>query len=120
MKLSKTAVKTQLLERRRRLVQVQDSSAAEERFLLSEREPDPVDRGTDASAAELLGRLGEKETREVARIDAALERMDRGTWGHCTLCGEPIERERLLVMPETPHCLGCGREAGLGAPAATR
>jgi RNA polymerase-binding protein DksA len=120
MKLSNTAVKAQLLERRRRLVQVQHSSAVEERFLLSEREPDPLDRGSDTTAAELLGRLGEKETREVARIDAALERMESGTWGHCTLCGEPIARERLLVMPETPHCLGCGREAALGAAAAAR
>jgi sigma-B regulation protein RsbU (phosphoserine phosphatase) len=38
-------------------------------------------------------------------VDAALERMDRGTYGICETCKEPIETDRLLADPLTCFCL---------------
>jgi DnaK suppressor protein len=38
-------------------------------------------------------------------IDAALERMERGTYGYCVICGKPIDEQRLQVLPYTPYCL---------------
>ena len=40
-------------------------------------------------------------------IEAALERLDNGTYGNCTSCEQPIPFGRLLVMPEATHCVGC-------------
>jgi len=40
-------------------------------------------------------------------IEAALERMDAGTYGTCTACNLPIPFGRLIVMPEATHCVSC-------------
>ena len=41
-------------------------------------------------------------------FDAALERLEAGTYGVCTGCGGAIPFERLFVFPETPECASCG------------
>jgi sigma-B regulation protein RsbU (phosphoserine phosphatase) len=50
-----------------------------------------------------------KESPEIARlleeVDAALTRMDEGTYGLCQVCHEPIETERLLADPLAQFCL---------------
>jgi len=40
------------------------------------------------------------------RFDAALERMDDGTYGLCDLCHEPVETDRLIADPLTRLCIG--------------
>jgi serine phosphatase RsbU (regulator of sigma subunit) len=40
-------------------------------------------------------------------VDAALERMDAGTFGLCGTCNDAIENDRLLVDPLVRHCLDC-------------
>ncbi len=60
-----------------------------------------------AVAAQLQGRLAE--------IEAALARLDAGTFGVCERCGRRIEARRLEAMPETRYCLRCAQEpAGSG------
>jgi DnaK suppressor protein len=49
---------------------------------------------------------------ELARIDAALERLANDEYGHCVTCGEAIEPRRLELDPATPLCLACARRAG--------
>jgi RNA polymerase-binding transcription factor DksA len=41
---------------------------------------------------------------ELRQVEASLARLDRGEYGVCTMCGEPIEAERLELLPETVHC----------------
>ena len=41
-------------------------------------------------------------------VGAALRRIDEGSYGTCQLCGDPIPYPRLLVIPETAYCRGCG------------
>jgi len=48
---------------------------------------------------------------ELARVEAALERLADGSWGECLTCGEPIEARRLVFDPSTPLCLGCAQRA---------
>lgn len=45
-------------------------------------------------------------TRLLEEVDAALHRMDLGTYGLCEVCHEPVESERLLADPLTRFCLG--------------
>lgn len=49
--------------------------------------------------------------REVTK---ALERVERGDYGICQECGEPIGLPRLEVMPYTPYCVGCERKVEAG------
>ena len=71
-------------------------------------EPEDKDREEAATQTEddqMLLSLGELERAEVARIDAALDRVAQGTWGVCVKCGDAIEPKRLELLPETPFCV---------------
>ena len=57
-----------------------------------------AERGeTEALAGEL------SET--LAAVEAALARLDAGTYGVCERCGEPIAAERLEAMPMASTCI---------------
>ena len=46
-----------------------------------------------------------------ARLNAVLDAMQRirdGRYGRCTRCGAGIPFGRLIVLPESDHCVGCG------------
>ena len=45
-------------------------------------------------------------TRLLQEVDAALDRMDIGTYGLCEVCHDPVETERLIADPLTRFCLG--------------
>ncbi len=49
----------------------------------------------------------------VAEIDAALARVDAGTYGTCEACGKPIPEARLEVVPEATLCVNCKTGASL-------
>ncbi len=65
------------------------------------------DAATEAEDDQMLESLGAAERAEIARIDAALARIDEGTYGECVKCGESIAEKRLEILPETPHCTRC-------------
>ncbi len=44
------------------------------------------------------------------RIELALKKMDKGTWGICENCGEPIAPERLDALPFVSLCITCQEE----------
>jgi DnaK suppressor protein len=43
----------------------------------------------------------------LAEVDAALSRLDSGTYGTCERCGSPIDPERLAALPATRRCIAC-------------
>jgi DnaK suppressor protein len=55
--------------------------------------------------------LGEHETAHLAAIDAALERIQTGSYGECTDCGADIGAARLHAAPEAARCLVCQEKA---------
>jgi DnaK suppressor protein len=77
------------------------------RALVDEREPDWEDRASLVEAAENLTLVAENERTQLALVTAALERLERGTWGRCTACGLPIDAGRLRAMPEAARCGRC-------------
>ncbi|MCT4611361.1 MAG: TraR/DksA family transcriptional regulator [Pelagimonas sp.] len=56
---------------------------------------------------EVLERLGESGQAEIARIKAALARLESGDYGFCVKCGEEIAEERLSLLPDAPLCVTC-------------
>ena len=48
----------------------------------------------------------------MREVDAALERMDKGTYGRCESCGDTIPGERLDARPVARLCVTCKRRAG--------
>jgi DnaK suppressor protein len=43
----------------------------------------------------------------IKKLDEALERIDRGTYGICVVCGDLIEKERLMAVPITQKHVSC-------------
>ncbi len=68
---------------------------------------DLEDFSTERQGDEVLEALGHVELNEVKRIDLALGRIDAGTYGMCTACGDPIAEARLALLPDTPLCKTC-------------
>ena len=66
----------------------------------------PADRGTDTMESELQAANATRMSRELAEIDAALERLHRSPerFGICETTGEPIPFERLDVIPWARTC----------------
>jgi len=60
-----------------------------------------------ATERELEFALGERETAELGAIDAALARIEAGTYGECTDCGVHVPAARLHATPEAPRCIPC-------------
>lgn len=48
-----------------------------------------------------------RDLNELACVQAALRRLDGGSYGDCSDCGEPIPLQRLLVQPAAVRCAAC-------------
>jgi RNA polymerase-binding transcription factor DksA len=59
-----------------------------------------------------LALLGNEEEL-LAQVGVALNRIKRGSFGRCAVCGKGIGRERLRAMPYARYCVTCAarREA---------
>jgi RNA polymerase-binding protein DksA len=74
----------------------------------------PADVATVTFDRELDYSLEENEERLLEAIDAALGRIDDGTFGICSTCGQPIGKERLEALPWTTQCIDCKRKEERG------
>jgi DnaK suppressor protein len=63
------------------------------------REPDPNDRASRESDASLELRTRDRYRKLIGKIDAALRRIDDGSYGYCEETGEPIGLARLEARP---------------------
>ncbi|MFN8018069.1 MAG: TraR/DksA C4-type zinc finger protein [Acidimicrobiales bacterium] len=68
-------------------------------------EPDPNDAGSALTDHEVDRAVADRIAADRAAIDAALARLDAGTYGRCEACGHPIADERLEAVPATRFCL---------------
>jgi RNA polymerase-binding protein DksA len=74
----------------------------------------PGDMATVTFDRELDYTLEENEGRLLQAIDAALTRMDEGSYGACASCEQPIGAERLEALPWTTQCIDCKRKEERG------
>ena len=103
-----------LLEERERIEKALESLRDDE-----VEEPSASDNHLAETATATLDReiddsLEENSTRMLAAIDAALGRVDAGTYGTCERCGREISLERLEAYPWASLCIDCKREAERG------
>lgn len=80
---------------------------------LAEEEEHDLGRSDIADAA--TGRIeqftDDRERRRrqdrVAQIEAALQRLEEGTWGRCSDCGGEIAKARMKALPTAEQCVDC-------------
>lgn len=102
--LDPTRIRQALLEERARLLaDVEETIQA----------PGQMTYGSQAAAASQVFEqqrdlaLRDRATQQLALVDAALARLDAGTFGACLRCGRPIAMGRLEALPWAAHCIDC-------------
>ncbi len=93
-------LKARLHELKSRLVKIDAELDQPHSTMFSEA---AIERESD----EVLEDLGAAGLLEIRMIEAALLRIERGEYGICVSCGDPISEERLDVLPQTPKCRNC-------------
>jgi RNA polymerase-binding protein DksA len=102
-----------LLEERKRVVAALEYLHEENAGSLREETEEPTiadNIGETATATldrEIDYSLEEASNHVLAAIDAALERLDAGTYGVCVTCGKPIGEDRLEAIPYAAQCIEC-------------
>ena len=101
---SQEALRSQLLNKKEEL------SARLDRISLNLRrgyEADSKERAKQLEDNEVVDALGNEARAEIAKISAALQRMDSGEFGICIECGLPISARRIEVYPYADECIEC-------------
>jgi RNA polymerase-binding transcription factor len=82
--------------------------------------PGPMTYGSQAAAATQVFEqqrdlaLRDRNDRHLADVEAAIARLDDGSYGTCVRCGRPIVPERLDALPWAAYCIDCQRIVGRG------
>jgi DnaK suppressor protein len=94
------ALQQQLLQR---IFDMEESMLAMD----ADRDIEHMDRIQEEAAEVALTALDEQGRHEMEAIQAALARIDAGTYGICATCGETISTARLTAMPAARRCVSC-------------
>jgi len=81
------------------------SSEGKEREVLDQGESSEVDIQEDIEFA-----LIQMKSETLNKVDAALRRLEEGTYGNCFECGEEIAEPRLKALPFAVRCKDCEEE----------
>jgi DnaK suppressor protein len=90
---------------RRKLIAWRESILAESRDTLaalqqeSENHPDFADRASSETDRAIELRARDRQRKLIAKIEAALARIDEGSYGYCVETGDPISLRRLDARP---------------------
>ncbi len=105
------AIREQL---RRRAAELRERALKADRDLRHEADPlsaDFAEQVTQRENDDVLGAISDSASAELEQVEAALRRLERGHYGICVVCGEPIEPERLVAVPYAQRCSGCAETA---------
>lgn len=111
------AERAQTLRRLANLTEDFDAVVASSRDTNADDEHDP-EGATIAFERSQVGALVRQAQHHLAEIDAAVTRLDAGTYGTCEDCGSPIGEGRLEARPVARTCIRCASgKTDVGGPA---
>jgi DnaK suppressor protein len=119
----KTSRKEEKLSPRdKKVLQIKQKLINQKNDLLSEAEtamnalpdqtvfPDLGDQASVETDRNFMLRLKGREQRLLLKIEEAMDRIEKGTYGICDTCGEEIHIKRLEARPVTTMCIDCKTE----------
>ena len=101
------ALRDRLLARRRAIARRAERSDRGLDDLAANAPSEPEEEAQERGLARVLAELDSRDRAEIDAIDAAMIRIERGDYGRCETCGDPIEIERLEVLPTARRCTAC-------------
>lgn len=69
--------------------------------------PDPVDLAVRNYSKNVMLAVSENESRQLALIDEALQRVEHKEYGECQNCGKEVNPKRLTAIPWARYCIDC-------------
>ena len=99
-----------LLEQRKQLQGNQKKALSGDIHVDPDNFPDEIDTASSEVTLQFTGRLREREQGLLAKIDAALAKIEDGAFGQCVSCGEDIGTARLKARPVAERCIECKSE----------
>ncbi len=107
-----SAMRERLLDLRREYqAQIHDFTSGDEQVLFSDpqhdetQSSDPADDAGQLLDAERTLSLVNHAREQLDLVEAALARMDAGSYGLCADCGQAIDPRRLAALPSARYCL---------------
>ena len=104
-------------EIRAQLEEYQESIASRRerlaRHVHHREEPLPQDfaeQAVEMENSETMVALEDELSEQEREVERALARLDAGTYGRCTTCGEQVAAERLQALPAAAMCIDCASE----------
>lgn len=71
---------------------------------------DDIDKIQGVLISSMADQLSIRDMNRIERIDAALRKIDAGTFGSCEICGGKIGEKRLEAIPGVEICVGCAEQ----------
>ena len=104
-------IKGLLLEKRRDLLKLIQSSKSLERDVGDLTFSNEIDLASSLEGREMVFQLTSRDRNELRLIEDALFRINEGTYGACESCEKKISLKRLQIMPLTSLCIDCQEAA---------
>jgi DnaK suppressor protein len=112
--MKKMDIRNVLEKERKRLIQelesYADSNPSGDRAVSSYNKK--IEAAGQLSEFERSQALSQRLRQQLTEIEHALDKIEKGTYGLCDTCGEPIAPDRLQALPQTSYCLSCKAKAG--------
>jgi DnaK suppressor protein len=106
-----TTLRDLLLYRRRELTSEVHAADLLRQDAASGADAAEVSTHADGAVRRAMGEVDaaqeQRDRDELAQVDAALARLDKGVYGDCADCGQPIPMQRLMVQPAAARCAVC-------------
>jgi RNA polymerase-binding transcription factor len=80
---------------------------------VNSRQGDLADQASGNNEVHIQLKLKQTDAKILQAIEEALYRMERGTYGVCRDCGDPIAPARLEAIPWTRVCISCKQKQNL-------
>ncbi|MGH9749941.1 MAG: TraR/DksA family transcriptional regulator [Candidatus Polarisedimenticolia bacterium] len=106
--------KKRLLEKKKGVTEAYNKNKNAGRATEDEGTQDLADKASSAYTKEFLYSLSNTDRTVLQQVDEALGRINRGTFGICSECGEELNKKRLEAVPWAALCVPCQSKAEKG------
>lgn len=91
----------------KRIVELQQRVDSIHKDFANGRAADWAEQAGERENDEVLNALESEAKVEIQQLSNAIRRIDEGTYGKCSACGEDIAPARLAVQPSAEKCITC-------------
>jgi RNA polymerase-binding protein DksA len=96
-------------ELEQKLAELQSRLANIKKDVTQAHSGDSAEQAQERENDEVVDAIGNETTQSIRVIQAALSRIDDGSYGICDSCGKDIGEARLAAVPEATRCVNCAQ-----------